>query len=217
MVRRAIIFDLDGTLIDSAADITSVLNRMLAARSMQPTSETSVRRLVGLAATDIVKSVFGDRVATMDVDAAVAEFQATYRSIPPDPGALFPHALNVMHQLRQQGLTLGICTNKPEDNARRIITGIGLDPHIEAIVGKREGLPPKPSPAAIFEVLRQLKASTSEAVYIGDSEVDAATAQAADVPFVLVSFGYPMGNIEDIACAARIDDFRELPDRLLAF
>ena len=217
MTRRAVIFDLDGTLIDSASDIAIVLNRMLSSRGLPPTHADAVKKLVSYGAKDIIKAIFGAVAETMNIDEAFAEFQATYRSIPPNPDTLFPYAMDMLKQLQQQKYAIAICTNKPEDNARRILSGIGLDPYLQSIVGKRDGLPAKPNPAPVFEILKQLGLASSDAIYVGDNEVDAETAKAAAMPFLLVSFGYPTGNIDTIPRDGLIDDFRELPNMLLEY
>lgn len=208
---RAVIFDLDGTLIDSAVAATTVLNQMLERRGLPHTDKSLVKNWVSLGASGLITNALGDAIRDLTQD--IAEFRSLYRAMTPDPAELFPHVPEMLAALAVQGYALGLCTNKPEDLARHVIRGVGIEPHIRAIVGGREGLPAKPHPAPLYETLKHLAAA--DAVYVGDSEVDAAAAKAAGLPFFLVSFGYAIGKMEDIACTARIDDFRDLPDRLL--
>lgn len=214
MVLRAVIFDLDGTLIDSVGDIAAALNRMLTARGLPPVDAEMVKPLVSFGARDIIKRAFGKAASTLDIEKTFAEFQSTYRSIPPDPSCLFPHAIDMLKELRRRKLKIGVCTNKPEDNAQRIMSGIGLDPLVDVLAGRRDGVPPKPDPTSVFEILKRLNVAASDTAYVGDNEVDAETAKAANLPFVLVSFGYPSGKLENIPHALRIDSFHELPEIL---
>jgi phosphoglycolate phosphatase len=210
---RAVIFDLDGTLIDSALTIAGIVHAMQDARGVPKAAFNDVRTWVSRGADTFIPVALGYPFDDEKRRAAdVAEFRRIYRATKPNPDELFPHALATVAALKIEGYRIGICTNKPEPTARLIIDGIGLAPHVDALVGKRDGLPEKPNPAPLRQALAELGAA--DAVYIGDSEVDAEAAMAARLPFFLVSFGYALGNAGDIACAARIDDFRTLPELL---
>lgn len=216
MNRHGIVFDLDGTLIDSAADIADVLNAMLDKRGNPPVAVDIVKPLVSLGARDILARVFGPQDPAEN-DRLMTEFQSTYRAQPPDPSRLFPGVLPMLETLRGEGYALGICTNKPEDNARRIVAAIGLAERIDVLIGRREGMPAKPNPAPLFEALRQMNAPRETALYVGDNEVDAETAIAANIPFILVSFGYPTGSLNAIASQARLDHFDQFPPLARSF
>lgn len=214
MPPRAVVFDLDGTLIDSAVTATAILNRMLAKRGLPPTRKELARNWVSLGAAGLIANAFGD--AAGDLNAAIAEFRALYRELPPDPAELFPHVPEMLAALTKQGIRIGICTNKPEDLARHVVKGVGIETSFQALVGGGAGFPAKPDPMMLFETLKRLGVDAADAVYVGDSEIDAETAAAAGLPFFLVSFGYAIGDAAAIACAARIDDFRDLPAALLS-
>ncbi len=210
---RAVIFDLDGTLIDTAAKATVHLNYMLKQRGRPETEKSHVSKLVSLGVETMIGKTLGSSAQSLAGD--LTEFRRLYRMLPPDAHDLYPYAREAVQALvggAGQHYQIGVCTNKREDLARDLIRGVGLEPYVQALVGAREGLPIKPDPAPVYELLGQLGVSPAETVYVGDSEVDADTARAAGLAaFVLVSFGYPIGNLGEIDCDARIDDFRALP------
>jgi phosphoglycolate phosphatase len=209
---RAIAFDLDGTLVDTAAKATDVLNFMLQNRGQPETDKSRVSKLVSLGVETMVAKSLGSFAQALADD--LAEFRRLYRLSPPSARDLYPHTRDMLEALTGRSTKIGVCTNKREDLARDVIKEVGLEPFVNALVGAREGLATKPDPAPVLEVMRQLGVSAAEAIYVGDSEVDAEAARAAGLPFCLVTFGYPTGNLDAIDCDMRIDDFRDLLDRL---
>lgn len=209
---RAVILDLDGTLVDSAIAITQALNSLRARRGGAPLGKERTRAWVSLGATRLVALALGDLAC--DAEADVSEFRDIYRAIPAHPGDLFPGAGEMVEALTASGHALAICSNKPEDLARRVLDGVGLAPAFKALVGGRKDRPAKPHPAPLFAVLDALDATAESAVYAGDSEVDAQAAAAAGIPFLLATFGYPIGALAAIPRVASFDSLAELPDLL---
>lgn len=206
----AVIFDLDGTLIDSAADIAAAVNRMLGSIGEPPMPTDEVQTHVGNGAPALVARVLASRgVAPARHAALTAALVADYMANPGDSRSLYPGALVALDALAARGLRLGLCTNKPIAPTRAILDRAGLARHFGAVIGG-DSLPRrKPDPAPLLTVWRAL--GPLPAIFVGDSGVDAATARAADLPFVLFSGGYLNAPRASIEPAAEFGDFAELP------
>jgi phosphoglycolate phosphatase len=209
---NTVLFDLDGTLIDSAPSICATINQMIAERSGMPVSVDFVRRLVSRGAGEMVNACLGACTTTPEAD--LADFRRIYGGLQPNPADLYPGVDELIPRLRSAGYRLGIGTNKPQELTERILKSLGLRVHFDAVVGGDRCARPKPHPEHVHLVLAQMGANAGSAVYVGDSEVDAAAARAAGLPFFLVTFGYAMGDIDDIACQARLESLAALPAAL---
>jgi phosphoglycolate phosphatase len=167
-----------------------------------------VRALVSRGAAELVKTCFG-RSAT-DSKSDLEAFRSVYCTLVPSEEHLYPGARSMLQSLHAAGCKLAICTNKPQKLTEGMLAALGFAPLFGAVVGGDVCSRPKPDPAHIRDVLSILGLSASEAAYVGDSEVDGEAAAAAKIPFILVRFGYAIGNVEDIACSAIIDHFDQL-------
>lgn len=124
----------------------------------------------------------------------------------------YPGAQETLEILGARGLQLAVCTNKPAGLARLILKRLGLDQYFTRVLGG-DSLPfRKPDPRMLTELLNTLQVSPASSVLVGDSEVDAATASAAGVPFVLMTHGYHRGSVGKIPCVAALDHFEQLAD-----
>jgi len=209
--RQAVIFDLDGTLVDSAKGIAQALSRVRADRGLGPAPLADVKRWVSHGAEQLVTFALGSTPASLAAD--LAAFRAVYADIPADPADLFPEALQTVEALHGRGLRIGVCTNKPQMLADNIVQGVGLARFVAAVVGGAPDLEPKPHPAPLHRVMDRLGVATDQILYVGDSEVDAETARRVGAAFALVAHGYVIGAREEIPCAMRIE---ALSDLLLA-
>jgi len=215
MPPALIVFDLDGTLIDSAADLASAINAMLADLGCDPLSVPEVRRMIG----DGVAMLVGRALAARHCDAAdptrAAEiFMRHYESDATSLTTAFPGVAAALRVLRSAGIPLAVCTNKPARITAGILSSLGLAQYFARVIGG-DSLPyRKPDPRVLLALLEAFAASPRDSVLVGDSEVDAATAQAAGVPFVLMKHGYRRGPSADIACMAALESFAELPGLL---
>jgi phosphoglycolate phosphatase len=204
----AILFDLDGTLVDSAPAMTRGLNEMTRRRGAPSVEVASVRRWISLGGEAMLRGALG---ATADPLGDLDEFRDILRGQRADPTDLYPGVPAMLATLKQEGYRIAVCTNKREDIAVPYAAGLGIAAHLDAIVGGAPGRYLKPSPMLAHMALDRLGAGAHEAIFVGDSEIDAETALAAGLPFVLVNFGYPHGDIAAIPADARLDGFDRLP------
>lgn len=205
---HAVVLDLDGTLVDSAPAIAGALNRVLAGRKGVPVHVDQVRAWVSLGADRLVANAMGAHATSSAAD--LADFRSVYSAQEANPADLYPGATSVLTDLAAAGIRVGICTNKPEGLCRKLIEDLGLAPHVNAIVGGTSGLKPKPHPDPVWRLLELLATPADMAVYVGDSEIDALAAEAAGVAFVLVNYGYAVGNRANIKCITSVDRLSDL-------
>jgi len=205
-------FDLDGTLIDSAPDLAAAVNAMLAGYGAEPLSTMEVRRMIG----DGVAMLVARALAARDCRPAAAAdaertFMRHYESAATSLTTVFPGVARALQALRAANIALAVCTNKPARIATDILDGLGLAGYFAQVLGG-DSLPfRKPDPRVLQALLDAFAVGPESSLLVGDSEVDAATAGAAGVPFVLMKHGYRRGPAEEIACRAALGNFDELP------
>lgn len=187
---RAAIFDLDGTLIDSAPDIHASANVVLAAQGLAPITLEAARGFIGAGAPVFVERMAAARLEAPDAvrtAAMLAQFLELYEGAV-GRTQVYPGAVEVLERLAAEGWRLGLCTNKPEGPTRSVLAHFGLERFFPVVVGGDTLSVRKPDPAPLRHVVAALGAEAS--VYVGDSETDAATAEAAGIPFALYTEGY---------------------------
>jgi phosphoglycolate phosphatase len=190
---KAVLFDLDGTLIDSVPDIHAALNSLLAEEGLRPLSVPRVTGFVGHGVARLVDRAFAhlDRPLRGEaLDAMVVRFSALYGAKAAVLTRPFPGVEPALAALHAQGIRLGVCTNKPAAITRSILKALGLAPRFDAVIGGDSTPERKPGPAPLLACLKALDAPAGRALYIGDSETDVLTARNAGLPVILVSYGY---------------------------
>ena len=208
----AIIFDLDGTLIDSVGDIHAALNQMLTQAGHDPLAIETVTGFLGKGSSNLVKRVI-DHVGLPNETASythyLSEFLDIYTSAPPKFTTVFNHVHEVLTDFQSSGVALGLCTNKPEAPTNVVLDAFGLTAFFDSIVcGDR--LPSrKPDPAMLYFVMKEL--AVENCLFVGDSEVDVATAEAAGVPIALFTQGYRQTPVAELAPDFDFDNFKNLP------
>lgn len=191
MALEAILFDLDGTLHDSAATIGAVLNGMRVERAATPLPHSHYRTSVSLGAHELI-------VRTFDVDGHAVpplldEFRARYRVLPTPPEIVFDGVDVALAALREAGLRLAICSNKPQALCEKVLQETGLRDYFHCVVGGDSAPHAKPHRAPLDLALDMLGVSAGSALLVGDSTVDQRAARNAGLPFVFFRAGYDDG------------------------
>ncbi|WP_349252175.1 phosphoglycolate phosphatase [Actibacterium sp. MT2.3-13A] len=207
---RAVIFDLDGTLIDSAPDIHAAANRMLAEIGQEALSYDAIRGFIGNGVPVLVERIMRARGLGAEGHAALLDiFMRHYNADPATLTRLYPNVRGVLEGLADGGARLGLCTNKPEGPTREILKIFDLDRLFEVVVGGDTLPVKKPDPAPLQAAAQALGRERS--VYVGDSEVDAETAARAALPFALFTEGYRKSPVAELRFDAAFADFTDLP------
>lgn len=212
-MTRHLIFDLDGTLVDSAAICCDILSGMLRDRnSDQVIDVPHARQYMSHGGEQMVAALLGP--ACGDPAAELTEFRARYSRTPTPPSALFPEVSAGLHALHDAGFRLSICSNKPQHLCNQVLADTGLARLFGQVVGGQEGLRAKPEPDLLDEVLRRSRAVPADCLFIGDSELDHQAARARQIPFLFVTYGYAARNwLPDDSAA--FDCFGELAGDIL--
>ncbi|PWE31178.1 phosphoglycolate phosphatase [Maritimibacter sp. 55A14] len=206
-----IIFDLDGTLIDSAPDIHGVGNAVLAEEGLPPLTFAEARSFIGNGAGAFVSRMMAARGIS---EAPENHTRLTKAFIARYEGAvqltrLYPGVEAALDELRAAGHPLGLCTNKPHAPTLSVLRHFGLDAFFATVVGGDTLVVRKPDPAPLRHAMTGLKARAC--LFVGDSEIDAETAQAAGAPFALFTEGYRKGPVAGIPHSALFAEFSDLP------
>lgn len=218
---EAVLFDLDGTLLDTAGDISEALNRALREFGWAATEETQVRRMIGRGAPILIQRAAAAQNRTLDdaTHAALVErFFHHYGSLQetnafeavPYPGAA--EALRALHAAK---LRIAVVTNKQERFAHGLLDRLGLKPYIDIVVGGDSCERRKPDPQPLVFACERLNVAPSRALMIGDSVNDVTAAKAASIPVICVPYGYNEGNDpRTLPCDALIETLADLPELL---
>jgi len=190
-----VVFDLDGTLVDSAADIGAALGRAMVGQGVPPPHLEEVRSWIGDGARTLVQRGLASRGVTdaAAVDAAFLTFRAAYEASPVSVTRPYPGVVAALTGLRTAGHRVVVCTNKPRAPMLAVLQGTGLAALVDAAIGGDELTVRKPDPEHLREAVR--RAGGGPALMVGDGPADRDAARAADVPFLWVGWGYgPLGT-----------------------
>lgn len=210
----ALVFDLDGTLVDSVADVRLALNRTLVGAGILA-SLAEVRSWIGEGARALLAKALrahGHEFDDARLDALTAAFTEIYEREPVVETQAFPQACEALTELAARGHPIGVCTNKPEAVSRQVLQRCGFTPLVQSLVGGGRGFAPKPCPDALRRCLADLGRGNAEAIFVGDSHIDLETARAAQCRVVLVTYGYSNSPIDEMGADAVIDSLAGLGD-----
>ena len=209
----AIVFDLDGTLIDSAPDLALHLNEVMRAEGLPAFSLDEVRGMIGGGLKLLLERAFaahGGKPRTTSLDSATATYLNRYKARPVIETRLYQGAADTLARLAGSGRKLGLCTNKPTAVTRDILAALDIDRHFSAVVGGEAEVPKKPHRAMLDATLAGLGVRAGNAIMVGDSAADVGTARAAGVPVIVVSYGYTKTPSDSLGADAVIDHLSEL-------
>lgn len=217
MATRApvLIFDLDGTLADTAYDLIGALNVLLMREGLAPLALEAARPLVGGGARALIERGFacrGEPLDLMRADALVRDFLMHYEAHIADESRLFPGALAALDRFRAAGFRLAVCTNKPEGLARLLLQKLSAADRFAAICGRGSFPMHKPDPRTLWLTIEAADGDPRRAVMVGDSKTDIDTARAAGTPTVAVDFGYTDTPVAAFSPDRIISHFDELWD-----
>jgi phosphoglycolate phosphatase len=206
---RAVIFDLDGTLVDSAPDIREALNAGVALLGGRTLGLDEVHGMIGggsrLAVQRALAAIGKPSVDEETNERVFAEFMRTYRRVTAYGRGLYPGAADLLAELRGEGMRLGLCTNKPEEVTDIAVRALEIHDYFDVVVGASDAVPKKPDPAMLMTVLQRLDVGIRDAVMIGDSAADVGVARAAGMPVVVLRHGYSKGPPEALGADIVID------------
>ncbi|MFT5131312.1 MAG: phosphoglycolate phosphatase [Rhodothermales bacterium] len=215
MIADAILFDLDGTLVDTVPDITDAVNVMLSGFDRPTVTDITVGTWMGNGVARLVERALANAIDAPEnppeFDAALAKFSAAYSQQPCCRSQLYPGARELLESLRSSH-KLAIVTNKAAKFTPPLLESLGIDHFFGAVVCGDTLPTRKPDPAPLFHALSLLGADAGRAVAVGDSVTDVRAAHNASIPVVAVSFGYNHGHpIADSNPNAVIDHLGDLP------
>ena len=214
---EAVVWDLDGTLIDSAPDICLALNAVLTESGLESQEVESVRTMIGNGVLKLVERGFaavGQQLSDEELDAKVEIFMAHYTANPTAHTRLYPGVADALQSLATAGVKQGLCTNKPEGVTRSILQSLNIDQHFSAVVGGDTTDARKPDPMPLQFCIDTMRAAIGSTVMIGDSAVDAGSARAVGIPIGLVAHGYRHTDLASIDADFVVEDIASVPEIL---
>ena len=209
-----IVWDLDGTLVDSAPDLATALNAVLDKRGFFTHSIEVVRTMIGNGVPKLVERGFnavGMRPQTAQLDELVAMFVKEYKTCATEHTRPYPHIVETLEKIHSMSIPMGVCTNKPEAFTQQILEGLGLAEYFSSVVGGDTTSTRKPDPQPVLACLRGLVSEPVSSLMIGDSVHDVHAAHAAGVTVAVVPWGYRSAPVEELGADFVLSDITALP------
>jgi phosphoglycolate phosphatase len=215
--RPSLLFDLDGTLVDSAPDLAAALNRLLAEEGRSALGLDQVKAMIGDGVAKLVEravAATGPAFEAPELARAVARYSAYYEAAASVETRPFPGVVATLDGLIDAGWGLAVCTNKPQAATLAVLKDLNLAPYFESVVGG-DALPVrKPDGGHLLGALERMAGAPERAVMVGDGRNDVLAARDAGIPVVLVSYGYGAQAARRLGPDRVIDAFAELPAAL---
>lgn len=216
---RTVIFDLDGTLVDTSGDLIAAANACFAQMGLghvlDPVDDARVAFHGGRAMlSEGLTRVHGHAEPTI-IDAYYPVLLAAYDEVIDQSSQIYPSAMDAVAQLTAMGMAVGICTNKPEALAQKLLTRLGIRDSFASLIGADTLPTRKPDPAPYLEAVARAGGQSGRSLLVGDTQTDRKTALAAGVPCVLVTFGPDGDGVLDLSPDGSIAHFEGLMDEVL--
>jgi phosphoglycolate phosphatase len=213
-VRGTVIFDLDGTLVDSAPDLADTLDTVLGEQGLAPVGLEGTRALIGHGIAALVRGALIQRGCEMgeaEFSAILERFLHIYSGQLSAKTQTYPGVRRALVTLRRARWRLVVCTNKREDFSRKILEDLGLLPEFDVIAGSDTFGVAKPDPAHLTRTLPQGPPAPHLAIVVGDSAVDVEAARAAGLPVIAVAWGYARRPAHELGADEVVDSFEQVP------
>lgn len=214
MTSGTLVFDLDGTLVDTAPDLINALNYVLAREGMPPVPMQSARTMIGAGARKLIErglELDGRAMNVTDVDRLTDDFIAFYKAHIADESRPFDGLEAALDELAGQGYRLAVCTNKLEGLSKLLLDQLGLSSRFQAICGADTFGVSKPDPAILRQTVVRAGGEMASAIMIGDAGPDVGVARRANIPVIGVTFGYTDIPIADLKPDRLISHMSALP------
>ena len=218
MAAPIIVFDLDGTLVDTAPDLLDSLNHSLATVEMEPVDGADIRRLVGMGAKVMIERAFEARQLELTKPMLAQLFDVFlehYSANMPGHSAPYPGVPEALDRFSVAGFSFAVCTNKYEGMSVELLESLGLRDRFKAICGQDTFAHRKPDPLHLTLTIEAAGGDPTRAIMVGDSETDIKTAIAAGIPVVAVDFGYTDRHVSNFDPSHVISHFDELTEPLV--
>ena len=214
METPALLFDLDGTLVDTAPDLLLAINAVLASERRSPIKLATLKAMVGSGVRALIERAFAATGASLAAGQSTnleQRFIAHYTRHLTEGSHIFPQVRDTLERLRRDGARLAVLTNKPQKLAERLLKNERLSQYFDVIRGTDGAGSIKPDAHVVTQIIARLGGAGAGVLMVGDSPVDVATARAAEIPVVLVSYGYTSRPASALGADAVIGSLLELP------
>jgi phosphoglycolate phosphatase len=211
---KAIIFDLDGTLVDSAGDIAVALNGAFAPLGVGQFSDDDVKQMIGGGSMVLVEKAAARAGHVLDPagkSALMVRFMDVYRRVSAEGRGIYPGAHDLLALLRKAGIKTAICTNKPAPVTTIAVAALGLTPLVDFVIGASDAVPKKPAADMLLACCTALGSTPETSIMVGDSGADRGAAEAALAPCIMVDFGYSKVPVADLKPAAVVSHLMDIP------
>jgi phosphoglycolate phosphatase len=219
MASPLIVFDLDGTLVDTAPDLVATLNTILAQQGLPPVDYEAARNMVGGGARVMLErglQAAGRDLGSVPIDKLTRDFVDHYAAHIADRSMPFVGVEDALDELAARGFALSICTNKLEWLSVRLLDALGLSRRFAVICGADTFGIAKPNPEVLHRTIERSGGTIDRALMVGDSQTDIATARAAQIPVIAVDFGYTDTPVAQLSPDRVISRFADLPDAIVS-
>jgi len=207
-VRSVLIFDLDGTLVDSKKDLTASVNHIRQQFDLPFLTEEEIARFIGNGALMLIRRALGPKATESNVQSGLQMFLAYYRAHMLDYTALYPGVRDTLDRLAD--CKLAVLTNKPVHFSCAMLDGLGIYKHFSAVYGGNSFDHKKPDPVGVFQILSDTRGNRERTWMIGDSAVDVLTGRNAGIKTCGVTYGYATETFTDVPPDFLIDNFSDL-------
>lgn len=200
---ETIVFDLDGTLVDSVRDVGAILQQMRQERGLCETDDSDIRYWSSRGGHEMIRAILG--CADEEADFLLDDFRTRYAERPTDPASLYAGVDSVLSTLSSRGFSIALCTNKPQRLTEKVLSELSIRDYFHSVVCGDTLARKKPDPQPLTEAIRRAGGRAESTLMIGDSTVDLRTAQAVGVRFAFFSGGYDDGVRREDACCILSD------------